>query len=129
MFLLTPHTLEKFTTPQRALFLLAKFLNPSHSWKVHHTHRALCSITPHSWTVHHTHRLVLDHSFNASNSKKVHHNHRALLSRLCSLTLTLLTTPQGHFFVGSYLTPRTLKSKPHPQGSFLWAFNPRTLNT
>ena len=39
MFLLTPHTLGKYTIPQGS-FLLVTLLNPSHPWKVHHTHRA-----------------------------------------------------------------------------------------
>ena len=84
---LTPSTPGVFTTPTRLFcigfvtyplplleslphpqgsFVSATFLNPSHSRKVHHTHRALFS--------------------QFYNAQKVHHTHRALLSWLCSLT-------------------------------------------
>ena len=50
---LTPHTPGKYSTCT-GFFLLARLLNPSHSWKVHHTHRGLfsrlCYITPHTLT-------------------------------------------------------------------------------
>ena len=86
-------------------FLSARILNPSHSWRVHHTHRALlcrlCSLTPH--TPGPTGLFLSATLLNPSHSWKVCHTHRALLCRLHSLTphtLGEFTTPTGLFCVG-----------------------------
>ena len=120
-------------------------LNPSHSWKVHHTQKALLcqlrSLTPHTpgefttpiglflsaliltpshSSPHPQGSFVSATLLNPSHSWRVHHTHRAVLCRLRSLTPHTpgeYTTPTGLFCVN-----------PHPQGSFVSAtlLNPHT---
>ena len=95
---LTPHTPVKYTTPYRALFLSAMLLIPSHSWKVHHTHRAFYRL-----------RFLTLHT--PEKYKSTPHP-QGSFCWLCSLTLILLQSsphPQGSLSAMFLLTPHTLR--------------------